>query len=857
MLRGRRRGTPRRPPRWWGVVGVIGLLIGVSGILATRLPPDDVASSPADLALALTFAAMFAVAEIFVLHVQVKREAQTVALSEIPLVLGLTFVLPQVLVTGFVVGATAAYLLHRRQRGLKLAYNVSLKTCDALVAVTVYAAILGRAEPFGWRWLLACYTAVIAVSLIDGLMTQLVIGLHEGILARSVLGDVAIYPVVALAVSTVALVIAFAFDRSALAGVPAGVAGVCLVAGYRAYSRLNDRHLSLERLYQFSQAVTSTPEINETLGHVLSQAKELLRSEHAEISFFAGQGAAQVRVALSPSGRLVRESVHPGSDDLVSPEHMDATEPVMMPRSSRDPVHREYLAQRRWREAIIVPLRGDAGVIGALSVADRMGEVRSFHAGDMRLLETVANHAGMALQNSRLIDQLRHESMHDALTGLPNRVLLRNVAIDHLELLARNRSAGAAVMIMDLDGFKEVNDTLGHQHGDELLKVVAERTVEAAGDSCTVARLGGDEFALLVPDCADSGRAHAIAVQVLTALRSPTMLDGVPVQVGASIGVALAPRHATDVSGLLRFADVAMYTAKSSGGGVKVYEADSDTSSPDRLALVAELRTALERGEIGINVQPQARLGDAAVRSVEVLARWEHPRRGLLLPYDFIPLAERLGLIHKFTVHVMRLALRHCAEWRATGEDISISVNLSARSLAEPTLCATVAELLMEAGVPSRLLTLEITESTVMADPEQAIRSLQALRDLGVRLSIDDFGVGYSSLSNLSRLPVHELKIDRSFVADQAEAANNAVIIRSIVDLGRNLALDVVAEGVETQTAWQWVEQLGCHYAQGYLVSRPMPPDDLLDWLARWRKRGPALLTGQDRDAVPHVAAAG
>ena len=856
MLRGRRGGTPGRPPRWWGVVGVITLLLAVSGVLAARLPRDDVPDSPSDLVLALAFAVMFAVAEIFVLHVQVKREAQTVALSEIPLVLGLTFVLPQVLVTGFVLGATAAYLLHRRQRGLKLAYNVSLKTCDALVAVSVYAAILGDDAPFGWRWLLACYVAG-SVALIDGLVTQLVIGLHEGVLARSVLGDVAIYPVIALAVSTVALVIAFAFDRSPLAAVPAAAAGACLVAGYRAYSRLNDRHLSLERLYRFSQAVTSTPEVNETLGHVLSQARELLRSEHAEISFFSGRGAAQVRVALSPSGRLVRESIGSAPDELVSPSNMADTEPVMMPRGTRDPAHRAYLAQRRWREAIVVPLRGDAGVIGALSVADRMGEVRTFHAGDMRLLETVANHAGMALQNSRLIDQLRHESMHDALTGLPNRVLLRSVAIEHLELLHQNRSSGAAVMIMDLDGFKEVNDTLGHQHGDELLKVVAERTVEAAGDGCTVARLGGDEFALLVPDCADGSRAHSIAVRVLTALRSPTVLDGVPVQVGASIGVALAPRHATDVSGLLRFADVAMYTAKSSGGGVKVYEADSDTSSPDRLALVTELRSALDRGEIGINVQPQARLQDAAVRSVEILARWDHPRRGLLLPYDFIPLAERLGLIHRFTVHVLRIALRHCADWRAQGEEISIAVNLSARSLAEPTLCATVAELLMEAGVPSHLLTLEITESTVMADPEQAIHSLQLLRDLGVRLSIDDFGVGYSSLSNLSRLPVHELKIDRSFVADQADAANNAVIIRSIVDLGRNLALDVVAEGVETHAAWQWLDRLGCHYAQGYLVSRPMPPDDLPEWLARWRLRSAALLSDGGTAPMPHVAAAG
>ena len=395
----------------------------------------------------------------------------------------------------------------------------------------------------------------------------------------------------------------------------------------------------------------------------------------------------------------------------------------MMPRGTRVPAHRSYLSLRRWREAIVVPLRGDAGIVGTLSVADRMGDVRSFDNGDMRLLETVAAHAGMALQNSRLIDQLRHESLHDALTGLPNRVLLRNDTVDELLAIGREQSRGCAVMIMDLDGFKEVNDTLGHQHGDELLKAVASRTVDAAGSRVTVARLGGDEFALMVPDCPDASEARDIAARVLAALRPPTILDGIPVQVGASIGVALAPFHAADVTGLLRYADVAMYGAKSAGGGVKIYESDSDTSSPDRLAMITELRDALDMGELGIHVQPKASLTGGTTAAVEVLARWDHPRRGVLFPDEFIPLAERSGLIHQLTVHVLRLALHCCAEWRDLGTEVSIAVNLSPRSLVDPGLCATVSQLLVEADVPARLLTLEITESTVMADPELAVRS--------------------------------------------------------------------------------------------------------------------------------------
>ena len=482
VTRARTPGVPRRPASWWAVVGVIGALISLSAALARLLPDTDPTTSGwHSAATFVLLTVMFGLAEVYVLHVQVKREAQTVALSEIPLVLGLTFVSPTLLVGALVLGATTAYVVHRRQRGIKLAYNIALKTADALVSVTLYQLVLGDEPILGWRWIVACYLAVAVAALLDGLTTQLVIGLHELSLTRSILADVAVYPAIALAVSTVALVVAYAYDRSPLSAVPAVAAGVCLVVGYQAYSRLSDRHLSLERLYRFSQAVTSTPEINETLGQVLTQAKELLRSEHAEISFFSGQDSSVVRIALSPSGRLLRENVLVDPAEPGSPAGADELEPLMMPRGTRVPAHRSYLSLRRWREAIVVPLRGDAGIVGTLSVADRMGDVRSFDNGDMRLLETVAAHAGMALQNSRLIDQLRHESLHDALTGLPNRVLLRNDTVDELLAIGREQSRGCAVMIMDLDGFKEVNDTLGHQHGDELLKAVASRTVDAAG----------------------------------------------------------------------------------------------------------------------------------------------------------------------------------------------------------------------------------------------------------------------------------------------------------------------------------------------------------------------------------------
>ncbi|MGH8970581.1 MAG: diguanylate cyclase domain-containing protein, partial [Actinomycetes bacterium] len=535
----RARALALRPARWWGVLVVVAVLLAVSVLIVSLVPLESSAAGTHALLVWAGLAVTFALAETFVLHIQVKREAQTLALSEIPLVLGLTFAPSAQLVSGLLAGAAFAYVLHRRQRGLKLVYNLSLKATDAVVAAAIYASILGDQPILGARWMLACYAAVAAVALLDAATTQVVIGLHELSLSpRTILADIAVYPVLALAVATTAMVAAFAYDRSPLSAVPAAASVACLLVGYRAYSKLSERHLSLERLYRFSQAVTSTPEVNETLGNVLNQAKELLRSEHAEIVFFSGEERNVVRVALSPSGRLLRESVVADDRDPTIPSTADWVNPLMMQRNTREPRARAHLAARRWREAIVVPLRGDAGVIGTLSVADRMGDVRTFDGSDMRLLETVANHAGVALQNSRLIDQLRHESLHDALTGLPNRVLLQRNAHEQLDACARGTSPGCAIMIMDLDGFKEVNDTLGHQHGDDLLKAVATRTAEAAGPGVTVARLGGDEFALLVPECPDGARATAVASAVLSALRHPTDLDGIPVQIGASIGVA-------------------------------------------------------------------------------------------------------------------------------------------------------------------------------------------------------------------------------------------------------------------------------------------------------------------------------
>ena len=357
---------------------------------------------------------------------------------------------------------------------------------------------------------------------------------------------------------------------------------------------------------------------------------------------------------------------------------------MLAARKTSDPVLRGYLAGIGHREAIVVPLRDGAGVIGTVTVADRLGEVRTFDRADVRLLETVANHATVALQNGHLIDRLRHETLHDALTGLPNRTFLQLRLREAIERLEAGAIGGLAAVIMDLDGFKEVNDTLGHQHGDALLVEVAERLILAAGSRATVARLGGDEFAVLVPDVVAAKQAMDVGDAIIAGMRAPFAVDDLELTVSASLGISLAPEHATTASGLLKKADIAMYSAKSAGAAAaRFYDPVLDTHSPERLALQTDLRQAILLDELTIEIQPKAYMGNRAITGAEALARWHHPVHGQVAPDEFIGLAERSGLIRPLTLAVLDRALAACASGgrRAT--------NWASRSTSRPTTWST------------------------------------------------------------------------------------------------------------------------------------------------------------------------
>lgn len=460
------------------------------------------------------------------------------------------------------------------------------------------------------------------------------------------------------------------------------------------------------------------------------------------------------------------------------------------------------------------------------------------------VLPVAAVYRGASLENVRLVrtlktslDQLvdlnelnEHQALHDHLTDLPNRTLFRD-RVEQALLRAQRDDSGGAVLLIDLDRFKEINDTLGHHHGDLLLRQIGPRLRRVLRESDTIARLGGDEFAALLPNVTEPPVVLQVAEKIQDVLSSPFELGGLTLDLQASIGIVLFPEHGRDVDALIRQADVAMYLAKEGRTRIEVYKPEKDSYSPERLALAGELRQAIAAKELVLYFQPKMDLKSGRPMGAESLLRWQHPQRGLMTPDQFIPLAERTGLIQPLSVHVIDTALRACHEWKKAGVKVSVAVNVSAWSLVELGLPDEVARLLAKWELEPHQLMLEITESTIMSDRQGSTEVLRKLHAMGVGLSIDDFGTGYSSLAYLRWLPVDEIKIDKSFVVNMINDESDAKIVRSTIDLGRNLGLRVVAEGVETEQVCQRLDELGCEVAQGHYLSRPLPPDRIIEWM--------------------------
>jgi len=456
----------------------------------------------------------------------------------------------------------------------------------------------------------------------------------------------------------------------------------------------------------------------------------------------------------------------------------------------------------------------------------------------------------LAVYRSALLSaEKEHQAMHDALTDLPNRTQFSAVIARRLEN-ARTKSTSGAVLLIDLDRFKEVNDTLGHQTGDALLCQIGPRIRSVLPKAGVIARLGGDEFAVMLPDVG-ADEAKQIGEAIVAALEPPFQLDGFNLEVQASIGIAVFPEHGTAADVLIKQADIAMYFAKGRNSGVETYDAEQDQNSRRRLSLLSELRTALVQGDVVLFYQPKLDLSTGAVSSVEALVRWRHPTFRLIAPAEFVPFAEHTGLIRPLTNFVLRTAVAQAREWLEAGLETAVAVNLSARSLHDGAISNEIARLLREFSLPARRLQLEITESAIMADPARAKQMLEQLDAMGLHLSIDDFGTGYSSLSYLQDLPVREVKIDMSFVTNVLESPRDRVIVRSTIDLARHLGLRSTAEGIESAESQQWLRSAGCDQGQGFHIAPPMPADEATIWLCN----AASLVTSADYERLAAVAA--
>jgi len=438
---------------------------------------------------------------------------------------------------------------------------------------------------------------------------------------------------------------------------------------------------------------------------------------------------------------------------------------------------------------------------------------------------------GELLKSKQRGDELHRVATTDELTGLANRERFR-ARLDERIAAAKAGNEKFGVMLCDLDRFKEINDTLGHHFGDELLRDLGPRLAEAIGPDGLVARLGGDEFAVLPGEnTADADELEAIAQRLTACVQQPVGVDEMLLEVGVSIGIARFPRDGGDPHSLLRSADVAMYAAKEAHAGCKVYAAALDHHSVRRLNVLSDFRRALDADEIVVFYQPIMQMDGNRVHGAEALVRWQHPELGLLPPSDFMPIVEQTGLIGPMTRHVLDRAVAQCAAWRHAGQDLTVSVNLSVRNLLDPDLAGLISDLLRTYRLTPSALELEITESMLMSDPDRSLVTLTRLSQLGVGLSVDDYGTGYSSLANLRRLPIDELKIDRSFVSPMLSDESDLIIVRSTINLGHDLGLTVVAEGVEDEATLHRLEGLGCDLAQGYHFSKPLPAEAFNKWI--------------------------
>jgi diguanylate cyclase (GGDEF)-like protein len=817
------RQAPRRSSQYaWLITNPLALIAIISIAVFWTRDPDWYRSWPWGL---LVLVALF-VANVQTFNVVIRRQGFYVVVTEIPTVLAIYFLPPVMVIVVSIAAICFAQIQMRSWRDLtKLAFNIAKSAAATSLALVVVDALpeIRGAGPGTWGILFA---AGMTSALVGPVAFAAVMSVMQGRHAGGETLRAGLPSLVAAAINiAIGLVFLVALQTTPWAAVLLALLIGALILVFRSFAEFFRQHRTLADVYELTLAVREHG-TDATLPDVLlGRVRALMRSEYATL-WLPAQGrhpelmlTARIDdkglLDISPTPIQIRDRAIGGQHAVAVGAQFDETDDL-----------RTALQESRIKEVIVVPLRSGQTTIGSLEVVNRLGG-GTFRTADVQVLETVAAHAAVAVENNRLVERLRYDAYHDRLTGLPNRRRITDALTESVKVRAPGEVV--AVLLFDVDGLRTVNESMGHSAGDKLLAEVAERLRTIAGPGSLVGRIGGDEFVVTLR--AESTEATVqLATQMREQLRGPMVVGALTLDVDTAAGVAVQPDHGDDPEALLRRAELAANAAKMLPYGVQLFHPALESRAVRRLGLAADLRRALDNGELEVYYQPKVTLADRHLVGVECLARWQHPAHGEVAPEDFVAVAEHTGQLHRLTEVVLTEGLRRCRDWADADRPLSIAVNLSARTLLDTRFPEMVHRLLREYRVSAGQVTFEISEAGMLGEIERALPTLYRLRDLGVRLSVDDFGTGASSLSYLRQLPVQEVKIDDSFVQGMATDSGDLAIVRAVISLSREFGLTVVAEGVESELTLDLLEEMGCEIGQGYLFSRPLPYERLEAW---------------------------
>ncbi|MFC7530476.1 putative bifunctional diguanylate cyclase/phosphodiesterase [Actinoplanes sp. GCM10030250] len=780
-----------------------------------------------DWAAGLLIFALYVVAQLATFSIAIRRSALDVSVTEVPLVFAL-FYLPPVMTILVVTGGVLLRQLWGSFPPVKMWFNVAEVAASIGVALLVIEALpkVEGTGPAMWGVIftgvavnvfmqLACFVAVISV--VNGAPAGR--DMFRASLPNQVIAGINV---------AIGLLFLIALEETKWSALLLGVPVIALVLLLRSFAGFFRQHRTLADVYELTQAIRDEGSNNALPDVLLERVRSLMRSENATLWLAPQERYPELLLTAKVDNKgLLDVSPVPGP---IRDYTVQQQRPVAVGAQFPDTEHlREHLRTARVKDVLLVPLRSGQTTVGTLEVINRVGDARTFRDSDVQVLETIAAHVAVAVENSRLVDRLRHDAYHDRLTGMPNR---RRV-IDALAESTTVRAEGevVAVMLFDVDGQRNVNESMGHAAGDKLLAEVAARLRGIAGSGALVGRIGGDEFVVTLRTESMEATIE-IATQMRERLRGTMAVGSLTLDVDTAVGVSVYPDHGSDPETLLQRAELAANAAKALPYGVQPFHPALESRAVRRLGIAADLRRALDNEQLEVYFQPKVTLADRHVVGVECLARWVHPAHGEVAPEDFVAVAEHTGQLARLTEVVLGAGLRRCREWADADRPLSVAVNLSARTLLDSRFPDLVEELLVEHEVGPGQLTFEISEPGMLNDIERVLPSLYRLRDLGVRLSVDDFGTGASSLAYLRQWPVHEVKIDDTFVQGMATDSGDLAIVRAVVGLSREFGLTVVAEGVESELTLGLLEEMGCEIGQGYLFSRPLPYERLEAWLS-------------------------